>query len=83
MKKYFFGKKFGKVEGKGGGFGENPSTYVCKMRQLHFSVFFFRKLPSNVVETINRRFPMDMNKGLGCFADLKLDILCLNPDTPD
>jgi hypothetical protein len=26
---------------------------------------------------------MDIDKGLGCFADLKLDILCLNPDTPD
>ncbi|MDR0516721.1 MAG: hypothetical protein LBH25_06700 [Fibromonadaceae bacterium] len=23
---------------------------------------------------------MDINKGLGCFADLKLDIICLNPD---
>jgi hypothetical protein len=25
---------------------------------------------------------MDIDKGLGCFADLKLDIR-LNPDTPD
>jgi hypothetical protein len=50
---------------------------------MHISEFFFPFSPSKHIETPKRRLPMDINKGLGCFADLKLDILCLNPDSLD